>query len=316
MQKIMPKVVIYHRTFTDIGRKLRNMISIDVVQSESEESLKEELSDAQFLIVSIDWKDRYLEIAPNLKWIQSISAGIDLFPLEKLKERGIKLTSASGIHRVPASEYALGCILLFSKQLLLARENQITRTWDRYGLTFSNEVKGKTVCIIGLGAIGTEVAKKAKCFGMNVLGVKRDISSSTRYTDRVYPPHDISRVLKLADFVVLSCPLTSQTKRLIGRKEFGLMKETAYLINLSRGQIVVESDLVEAIENKMIAGAALDVFENEPLPRKSKLWDLSNVLVTPHIAGRSAKYSERVAKLFAENYQRLESGKELKNQVL
>jgi len=167
------------------------------------------------------------------------------------------------------------------------------------------ELSGKTLGIVGLGKIGTEIAKKAKCLGMRVIATKRDVTSAaSTYVDRLVPPADLNQLLAESDFAVLSLPLTKETEGMIGERQLRSMKPTGILINVSRGKLIQENKLVQALKQGWIAGAGLDTFESEPLQEISELWNFKNVIITPHIAGETPHYLERLMDIFTENLKR------------
>ncbi|MCJ7497452.1 MAG: D-2-hydroxyacid dehydrogenase, partial [candidate division Zixibacteria bacterium] len=179
------------------------------------------------------------------------------------------------------------------------------------------ELRGKTLGIVGLGSIGIALSKKGKCFGLEIVGMKNRLRKGERirYVNKIFLKEKLSELLKLSDFVALTLPLTEETFHLIGEKELAQMKSSAYLINTSRGKIVDEKALIKALENKKIAGAGLDVFEEEPLNPDSKLYGFENVIITPHIAGSMEDYFQKVAQIFEENLKRFLSGRKMINLV-
>jgi D-2-hydroxyacid dehydrogenase (NADP+) len=185
--------------------------------------------------------------------------------------------------------------------------------WRTYGAT--GELEGQTIGIVGFGKIGQEVARLAEAFRMRVVALRRDPSRGGPPGVALWPPDRLGDLLECSDFVVVAVPLTDETSRLIGEEALRRMKRTAYLINVARGKIVDESALVRALEERWIAGAALDVFEHEPLPAESRLWRLPNVIITFHIAGTTPRYWERVTDVFGENLRRFLAGEELENRV-
>ncbi len=253
--------------------------------------------------------------APKLKWVQVMSAGVDRFlEDEELRKSKVVLTNVSGIHGVPIGEFVLGLMLMFAKQAPLCFQLKQQRQWGRFVPTV---LRSKTVGIVGLGSIGREVARLAKAFRMRVVATRRSARGAgrARYVDVLYPPDQLHRLLSESDFVVLALPLTPESKGLIGERELRSMKPTAYLINVGRGEIVDEQALVRALEERWIAGAGLDVFATEPLPADSRLWELPNVIFSPHVAGGMEDYVERATEVFCENLRRYLSGKRLLNVV-
>jgi phosphoglycerate dehydrogenase-like enzyme len=257
--------------------------------------------------------DGLLDAAENLRWMQILSAGYDAYPVEKLSERGIALTNASGIHAEPIGEQVLAYLLSFERRLhTLARQQEENR-WERRE---GGELRGKTLGVIGVGAIGTRVAELGSALGMDVLGTKRDLDSMPDVVDHAYPADEHRAVCRESDYLVLACPLTDETEGLIGMDELRLLGEDGVLVNIARGGVCDQSALVRACQAHLIRGAALDVFEEEPLPADSPLWNLSNVIVTPHMAGSTPKKLGRWAEIIAENYSALAGGSEWRNQVV
>jgi len=266
------------------------------------------------IMFSLRLPPKLLARAPRLKWVQMLSAGVDFIDKAVLESKVI-VTTASGIHAIPISEWVLGVSLALTKQMPRLWANQQKRRWERYTPA---ELAGKTMGIIGLGSIGTQVARRAKAFDMKVLTIRRSQIAPAfgqGDADELLPPANLHELLARSDFVVLSVPLTAETTRLIGEAELRAMKPTAYLINISRGPVVDEAALIRALKGSRIAGAALDVFETEPLPPESELWGLPNVILSPHIAGLSEDYQARATKLFCDNLSRFVSGQKLINEV-
>lgn len=258
---------------------------------------------------------RLFDRAPRLRWVQLASAGVDHGARAGLLEGEVIITNASGIHATPIGEYVLGTVLMFARRALRSFRQQREKHWERFPTA---EVRGKTMGIIGLGNIGNEVARLARAFGMRVVATRRSAvrrQSGVDGVDLVYPAAGLPQLLAEADFVVLSLPLTPETKALIGEDELRAMKPSAYLINISRGAVVDEEALVVALREGWIAGAGLDVFAREPLPADSELWELPNAIVTSHIAGLSELYNQRLVDLFCDNLQRYLAGQPLRNVV-
>jgi len=199
-------------------------------------------------------------------------------------------------------------MLCFTRGLHVFIRNQTEKKWERpetWTSPMIEELSGKTLGIVGLGRIGTEIAKKAKCLGMRVIATKRDPTHpASTNVDRLIAPADLNQLLAESDFTVLSLPLTKETEGMIGDKQLKSMKPTGILINVSRGRIIQENKLVQALKQGWIAGAGLDTFENEPLPENSELWNFKNVIITPHIAGDTPHYPERLTNIFTENLNR------------
>ena len=209
-------------------------------------------------------------------------------------------------------------MLFFSKMFRDFETFKNTKKWAQWDIAKKIvELKGQTLGIIGYGSIGKDVAKKAKAFGMNVIATRRlqKKVESNKFVDQLIPTSDLKVLLKNSDYVVISCPLTPLTTNLISLKELKLMKENAIIINIARGQIINQDDLIDALENTIISGAALDVFAKEPLEESSKLFDLDNVIISPHISGNYPNYQKDMIDQFADNLNRFVLGKTLKNRV-
>lgn len=243
----------------------------------------------------------------ELKWIQSWSAGINQYPLELLEENGIYLTSANGVHAYPISETIFAYILGFTRKIHTYVRNQQAKVWHHSNM--KSEAHGKTLGIIGVGAIGKETAKIGKAFGMKVLGVRHS-GKKEENVDEMYTTKDLGQVLPQCDYVVASLPLTKETHHLFGTQQFREMKNSAFFINIGRGTLVKEEDLILALQTGEIAGAGLDVFETEPLNEENPLWEMENVILTPHTAGSTEYYSNRVVEdIFIPNLKEYVSGK-------
>lgn len=251
--------------------------------------------------------------APRLRWIHSTAAGVDQLLYPEVLDREIMVTTSSGIHH-SLVEHVLAVLLALTRRLHIAMRNQIQHRWERSQRIMGDEIAGQTLGILGLGAIGTELATKAHALGMRVIGTKRT-PAQIPGVERVLPPAGLAEVLRAADAVVIALPLTPATRGLIGERELRAMKSTAVLINVGRGPIVQEPALVQALREQWIAGAALDVFEVEPLPADSPFYALENVIVTPHVSGTSPYYMDRAVPVFSENLASYLQGRPLRNLV-
>ena len=247
----------------------------------------------------------------DLVWIHVLSAGMNLLPIEQIRERNILLTNVGGIHKVPMAEYTLSVILNLTHRMYHYYDLQKKRCWESW--IEIEEAYGKTVGIIGLGNIGSEIAKYCKLLSMNVIGTRINYNKPVSYVDHIYAPEELNLLLQQSDFVVLTVPLTNITRDLISYKQLNEMKKTAYLINISRGGVVNENALVKAIFNKEIAGAVLDIVNQEPLQEGSVLWSIDNLFITPHISGRSPEYLNRAFEIMLRNIDLYKQEKELEN---
>jgi len=268
---------------------------------------------------------------PRLKWVQTHSAGInDLFD-KPVWRSPVILTTANGIHPIPMAEHALAMMLAFRWKLRTMFQMQARRTWprDRWDTFIMPELRGSTLGIVGYGAIGRELARLARAMGMRVLALNRS-GQRRRYQgfgvpgtgdpdaavpEKIYPTGGLFDMLPECDYVVVSAPQTPDTYHLIGPPAFSHMKPSAFFFNLARGAVVDEAALIEALRQGQIAGAGLDVFEEEPLPEDSPLWAMENVIISPHISGFTPQYDERAGDLFVENLRRYLNDEPLLNLV-
>jgi D-2-hydroxyacid dehydrogenase (NADP+) len=306
--------VAYHLEAKDLIERYVEMVTGELESRGHEVTVCRDLDSAiaaaSTADIMVGWRivPEILANAPRLKWVQFGSAGIDhsLFP--ELLSSEVILTTLSGIHRTPLSEHILALMLALSRRLDVAMRLQMDKRYDRTLFAgTADELRSRTVGIIGLGKVGQELARLCKCLGMTVIGTKRT-REDLEHVDRVFMPDEMDEVLKSSDYLVLVLPLTSETKALIGSRELGLMKPTARLVNVARGQMVDEDALVDALRNEGLAGAALDVFTREPLPSDSPLYDLENVILTPHVAAAHRTYAERAFEIFKANLDAFESG--------
>lgn len=258
-----------------------------------------DLDQAEVLIsYGEDLTDELVEKAASLKWIMVISAGLDKMPFKALQEKDILLTNARGIHKTPMAEYTISMMLQVSRKAKELMENQRHHNWDRK--VPMTEISGQTIGILGTGAIGSEVARLAKAFHMKTIGYNRS-GGSVQNFDTIVDQEGINKLYEESDFIVNVLPSTPLTEGFIGAKAFAVMKTSAVFINIGRGTTVAESDLIEALREKKIHHAVLDVFEKEPLPEENPLWDMDNVTVTPHLSGISPQYQERAIEIFSDN---------------
>lgn len=279
----------------------------------SREQFDAHLAEAE-IIYGPDPPKNVIARAPKLKWIQTTDAGVDDFLDSDIIGSSVIVTNTSGITAISIGECVLEMMLMFIKKMPLCFQLKQERQWKTFSLTV---LHSKTVGIVGLGSIGRQVARLSKVFGMRVLATRRSTRSATgtRNVDILFSQDQLPQLLSDSDFVVLTLPLTPETNNLIGEEELLTMKPTAYLINIGRGNIVDEAALTRALEENWIAGAGLDVFVTEPLPVESRLWELPNVVFSPHVAGEIEDYDLQATRLFADNLRRYLSGKRLRNVV-
>ncbi|MHB8626968.1 MAG: D-2-hydroxyacid dehydrogenase [Aggregatilineales bacterium] len=273
------------------------------------------------------------ETVPRLRWIQSHYAGVDwLMAQPLLNSEDIIVTTTSGIHAPNMAEYTLAMMLAFARRLPVMWRLQANADWpdNKYELLLPRELRGATLGIVGYGSIGRATARLAQAFGMQVLATKRDAIHPSApneyqvpgtgdadgvYVNRLYPPEALKLMLAECDFVQVAVPSTRANFHLIDEGALSAMRKTAVLINVARGDVVDEAAMIRALQTKQIGGAALDVFEKEPLPADSPLWKLDNVIISPHIAGNTDHYNESAAEVFAQNLERYLTDQELLNRV-
>ena len=291
---------------------------IEHFQTTTFEDTLARVPEADVLVISGFWRPELAEHAARLRFIQVLSVGYEQFDLDDLRARGIHLANGSGVNKNAVSEHALSLMLSFTRQLHLARDNQHTKKWRGMMGDIAlreDELGGKTLVIYGLGDIGARIARLARAFGMRVIGIKRDTASHDGSADEVRPPEAFLESLPQADFVVLACPLTDETRGLVGSEALGAMPSHSRLINVARGGCVDEQALTAALRSGGIAGAGLDTVAEEPLPQTSPLWDMPNVVITPHTGGETALYEENLFDILLDNLNRLWGGEfPLRNQ--
>jgi len=256
------------------------------------------------ILLTFLWEDRFL--TAGLRWVQAVSAGIEQFPAEALQEAGVRLTSARGAHAPAVAEHAVALLMAVVRGLGPAMRDVPTRGWAPRP---AHEVGGITLGVLGLGAIGEEVARKAVGLGMRVIGTKRSPDGYEGAAERVLGPSGTLEVCREADAVVVALPRADDTARLVGAEELEALRG-GWLVNVGRGSVVDEEALVEALRSGVLRGAGLDVFETEPLPADSLLWDIPSVVITPHSAWSSDRLPERIAAVFEQNRRAFHGGGE------
>lgn len=254
------------------------------------------------------------KLAPRLKWNQSPSTGIgQMLNKGGLTESDIVFTTAGGVHVTPLSEFVLMAMLMFVKDAFRMAAEKERHHWERYCGT---ELRGKTLAVISLGRTGKEIARLASCFGMRVIGTKRRIEGvdpESLNVEKLYPRTDLHGMLSEADFVVITIPHTSETEGMMGEEEFAVMKKGSVLVNIARGAIYDEPAFIRSLESGHLAGAVIDVAAKEPLPPESPLWDMPNVMISPHSASTADSENWKLTKLFCDNLQRYLDGRPLRN---
>ncbi|WP_367176233.1 D-2-hydroxyacid dehydrogenase [Haloarcula rubripromontorii] len=255
------------------------------------------------------------EWLPEVEWVHSVQAGVDRFPHESFREAGVVLTNSTGIHGDAIGETVAGYVLAFARRLHDHVANQQRSNWSQPEWDEAWTIAGERACIVGLGGLGRGIVDRLTGLGIDVDGVRRTPVSEPG-VDRVYTPSELETAVADARFVVLAVPLTEKTRDLIDGDVLAAMRDDAYLINAARGGVVDQDALVAALKDGGVAGAALDVFETEPLPESSPLWEMDEVIVSPHCGAFTREYVDNVATIVRENVRRLRAGDEPVNRVL
>ena len=248
--------------------------------------------------------EKMLSRASRIKWVQSFMAGIDNYPLKEMEKRDIILTSGRGIHVINIPEYVICALIMIARNFPVIAKNQNNKNWI---VVEQDEIFGATLGILGLGVIGSELAKKANLMGMKVIALKKTFEQKD-YVEELYTPDKMDEIFKKSDYIVNLLPYSPETDKIINKKYFNLMKSTASFINVGRGKTVDEEDLIEALRAKKIKGLVSDVFYNEPLPESSPLWEMENVFITPHVAGQSINYIDKALGIIRHNLEVYLSG--------
>lgn len=267
-------------------------------------NLINQIADAEAYVGHLK-RDEFLA-GKKLTWIQSPSTGVDAFMrIPELRDGDVILTNARGTHGAPLAEHAFAMILTFTRGIKTYINAQAKKHWDptvrAAGLT---ELTGSTMGIIGFGVVGQAVAERARAFGMHILAVDRYPGLQPAYVESLGPIEGLEKLLREADYVVITLPYTPENDNLIGAAQMALMKPTALLIGISRGGVIDEDALLKVLQDKRIAGAALDVVRKEPMPADNPLWGLDNLLITPHAAGGSQFEASRIRAIFVDNVRR------------
>lgn len=280
--------------------------------------LDEEIKDAD-IFAGFSLTPAQFASARRLKWIHCLAAGVNQLMRDDIRGSSVVITNSSGVHAPCMAEHTLGLVLALARRLPSAVRHQHQKHWAQQEIWDEQphpmEISGRTLAIIGYGAIGRELGRRARACGMRVVGVKRDPTRGTEHADEVVGVEQTEAALSQADFVVLATPVLPETERFFGAAQLAAMKKSAYFINIGRGVLVDSGALVAALQQGQIAGAAIDVAEVEPLPPENPLWDAPNLLITPHLSAVSERLWHRHAALLFENLDRYFAGRELLNVV-
>jgi phosphoglycerate dehydrogenase-like enzyme len=288
---------------------------LEVVRMTTYEGIEKELADAD-VVFTFSLRPEQFREATRLRWIHSPAAAVHQFLFPELVKSDVILTNAREVHGPVVAEHVMALIFALAKRIPQSVRFQQEHIWGQEILWEEHaapaEVAGAILGLVGLGSIGRNVAKRASALGMKVIGVREHANSEKpEFVHEVLPSSRLNEMLGRADYVVLAAPVTAATRGMIGREQIPRMKPEGYLINVGRGPLIDEAALIEALRQRKIAGAALDVFDQEPLPADSPFWDLENVLITPHTAGMTTKLWERHHSLFSENLRRFLRGEPL-----
>lgn len=314
------KVVSTYRFTPTSLQLLQEAAAAEILCISSQEDLLEYLPQTEVLCSF--WLPRGWQVlAPHLRWLQYPGAGVDGLRDSGLLEREsrVVVTTATGIHAITISEYVFCSMLMFNWNWSQMVRLQDAHLWAKSAGWYNlggRELAGQCLGVVGMGSIGRRIARMGRAFGMRVVGIRRTFADEPAIDpdlDQGYPPERLGELLGQCDYIVLAVPLTSETEHLIGEAELRTMKPNAYLVNVARGRVIDEQALIRALREGWIAGAGLDVVENEPLSANSPLYALPNVILTPHIAGVSVHYEKRLAELFADNLRRYRAGEPLTN---
>ncbi len=318
MRKLL--ILTYHRLNLWIAptwfseRLQAEFPQFNVVHFNSYDNVEQELADIEVMF-GISLRPEQFLAARKLKWIHSQAAAVHQLMFPELVKSDVIITNARDVHGPVVAEQVVAMIFALAKQVPAAVRFQHRHVWGQEAISHATrprEIAGATVGLVGLGSIGRNVAKHASALGMRAIAVREHPEKGKpENVDEVLPSSKLQDLLGKADYVVLSAPVTPETTGMIGRQQLASMKPNACLINVGRGPLIDEAALAEALREKKISGAALDVFDQEPLPEDSPLWDLENLLIMPHTAGISEKMWERHYALFSENLRRYLSGQPL-----
>ncbi|MET4483622.1 D-2-hydroxyacid dehydrogenase [Bradyrhizobium sp. F1.13.3] len=305
--------IVLHHTAADAYARLiaERFPQVRTIAAPDPERLGRHIGEADVLLAS-RFPVELFDQAKKLRWFQSTLAGVDSILAIRDRAAHITVTNARGIHGDVIADYVMAGATMLHWNFRRFDREQAERKWNpRYVAPLAD----KTLGVVGLGSIGATIARRAKSTGMRVLGSKRDVSAPVEGVDKLFASDALHALLPLCDFVVLALPATSETVGLFGAAELSLMRRDSYLINIARGNVIAEAELINTLMAGAIAGAMLDVFEREPLPQDSPLWGMPNVIATPHVAGSPTNYTERVFSIFGENIGRFLKGQTLNNLV-
>jgi D-2-hydroxyacid dehydrogenase (NADP+) len=313
----MTTAVIFHdMPIADSIRK--RTTDLTIIEADTEDETRATLGSADIFVTNpTKWSNGFLDYLSDGSWMQATSVGYAAFPVSEFRERGIALTNAATVHDSVVSEHAFALALALSRNLGPLFDQQRAHQWDRGIGSTQWDWKGRQLTVFGLGSIGEAVARRGRAFGLNVYGVKRTPStySGALSRDRVVSTDRFHDLLPETDLLVLTVPLTDSTYHVIDEEVMESLPDSAVLVNVARGSVVDQDALLTALRNGKLGGAGLDVVETEPLSSDSPLWDRDDVIVTPHVGGRSKDFPDRFGRLFVDNYDRWRTGQPLVNRI-
>ncbi|RKU31397.1 D-2-hydroxyacid dehydrogenase [Candidatus Poribacteria bacterium] len=308
------KILLQHRVEGEQLKRLEDIIGNEhtYVLSGSHEEIAEEGKDTDIFFGFCS--EEIFPLFPNIKWIQASSAGMDRHMYPAIRESDVILTNAAGLYATHVADQAFALLLGLARGIHQTVRNQDQHKWGGLG-TPMIEIDGFKMGIVGLGGIGMEMVKRAKGFDMHVIAVDAYRTEKPDNVDELMPMDKLKDLMSQVDVVMIACPLTEETRGLINADNLSVMQPSSYFINVARGPIVKEDDLIQILRENKIAGAGLDVTEVEPLDSDSPLWDFPNVIISPHSAGGSQHRMNRITSFFLDNLERYLNGEELKNIV-
>ena len=308
---------MFDRIAENIRAELQTPEKVNLIFCSSDEEFASAGSDIE-VAACFRIKEDIFSALPGLKWLHFAVTGIDHAIYKSIVSSDLIITKSIGFHSKVAAEYAFAMILYFERKLGLSLKFKSNQEWNQKKIALqTGTLSGKTLGILGQGAIGRELSMMAKAFGMNVLVTTRTSDSKSQFdnVNASYPLNELEDLMSISDYFAICAPLTNETRGLIDAKKLSRMKKSAILINIARGAIVDEEALYDSLINKKIAGAGLDVYETEPLPEESPFFRLDNVFMSPHVAGNFAEYTPLAATNFGINLDRYMNGKDLKSVV-
>ncbi len=307
------KVVMMAGPWTEWREQLESLSPrVKAIAARSDEELLREIPDAEVVYGRLP-RAPFLK-AGKLRWVQSIGVGFETMLYPEMVESDVVITNTAGAFDAAMAEQALAFMLAHARGLMRYERDRKERIWDRHTDTVT-QIHGKTACVLGLGSIGRSIAARLNALGLMVTAVDAQVTTPPAGVRRLFMADELLHAIADADYVIVALPQTEDTNSLIDETCFDRMKDSAFLVNIARGPIVNEADLVRALREKRIAGAGLDVFEEEPLPDSSPLWDMPNVVFAPHSAGYSPEGRGNILRIFKENLRRYLAEEPLMNVV-